>query len=180
MYATSSCHIFLLHPLTLPLAASAGSLLLTALNILQAEHTLYWHHLTNYLEAINTPRLRTKFDYISADNDQLFQAEHDHVGGGKAYEKYDASRCLLRPACKDPGLVIHYRTIASENQVMRDRRTRDQIRYEFDILYFEMEAAGLINEFSCIIIQEICNYADSHKNKQWQEHTSAIAAAYAK
>jgi len=26
----------------------------------------------------------------------------------------------------------------------------------------------------------ICNYADSHKNKDWQEHAAAVAAAFAK
>ncbi len=43
-----------------------------------------------------------------------------------------------------------------------------------------MEAAGLINDFPCLVIRGICDYADSHKNKDWQEHAAAVAAAYAK
>jgi nucleoside phosphorylase len=43
-----------------------------------------------------------------------------------------------------------------------------------------MEAAGLVDNFPCIVIQGICDYADSHKNKGWQEHAAAIAAAFAK
>jgi hypothetical protein len=48
------------------------------------------------------------------------------------------------------------------------------------ILCFEMEAAGLMNNFQCLIIRGICDYADSHKNKGWQPYAAATAAACAK
>lgn len=41
-----------------------------------------------------------------------------------------------------------------------------------------MEAAGLMNDFPCIVIRGICDYADSHKNKRWQPYAAAVAAAY--
>ena len=71
-------------------------------------------------------------------------------------------------------------TIASGNQVMRDGKTREQWRQRSDVLCFEMEAAGLMNSFPCLVIRGICDYADSHKNKRWQEYAAATAAAYAK
>jgi nucleoside phosphorylase len=43
-----------------------------------------------------------------------------------------------------------------------------------------MEAAGLMNSFPCLVIRGICDYADTHKNKRWQEYAAAMAAAYAK
>jgi nucleoside phosphorylase len=43
-----------------------------------------------------------------------------------------------------------------------------------------MEAAGLMNDFPCLVIRGICDYADSHKNKDWQGYAAAVAAAYAK
>jgi nucleoside phosphorylase len=43
-----------------------------------------------------------------------------------------------------------------------------------------MEAAGLMDEFSCLVICSICDYADLHKNKQWQPYAAATAAAYIK
>ncbi|KAE8139545.1 hypothetical protein BDV38DRAFT_280898 [Aspergillus pseudotamarii] len=43
-----------------------------------------------------------------------------------------------------------------------------------------MEAAGLMDNFPCLVIRGICDYADSHKNKDWQEYAAATAAAYAK
>lgn len=48
-----------------------------------------------------------------------------------------------------------------------------------DILCFEMEAVGLMNDFKCLVIRGICDYADSHKNKLWQPYAAAVAAAYA-
>jgi hypothetical protein len=43
-----------------------------------------------------------------------------------------------------------------------------------------MKAAGLMSDFSCLIICGIYNYADSHKNKQWQPYAAAVAAGYIK
>ena len=43
-----------------------------------------------------------------------------------------------------------------------------------------MEAAGLMDNFPCILIRGISDYADSHKRDQWQGYAAATAAAYAK
>jgi nucleoside phosphorylase len=43
-----------------------------------------------------------------------------------------------------------------------------------------MEAAGLMDDFPCLVIRGICDYADSHKNKRWQPYAAATSAAYAK
>ena len=48
------------------------------------------------------------------------------------------------------------------------------------VLCVEMEAAGLMDDFPCLVIRGICDYADSHKNKRWQPYAAATAAAYAK
>lgn len=59
-------------------------------------------------------------------------------------------------------------------------RTRERFRLESDVLCFEMEAAGLTNTFPCLVIRRICDGADSHKNKRWQEYAAGTVAAYAK
>lgn len=41
-------------------------------------------------------------------------------------------------------------------------------------------AAGLMNDLPCIVIRCICDYAYSHKNKDWQDHAAAVAAVFAK
>ena len=45
---------------------------------------------------------------------------------------------------------------------------------------FEMEAAGLMNSFPCIVIRGICDYADENKNDLWQKYAVVTAAVYAK
>ncbi|KUL82102.1 hypothetical protein ZTR_10071 [Talaromyces verruculosus] len=76
--------------------------------------------------------------------------------------------------------AIHYGLIASGNQLMKDALIRDRLAAEKDVLCFEMEAAGLMNHFPCLVIRGICDYSDSHKNKEWQGYAAMAAAAYAK
>jgi hypothetical protein len=63
---------------------------------------------------------------------------------------------------------------------MRHGITRDAMRKKHQILCFEMEAAGLMNDFPCLVIRGICDYSDTHKHKLWQRYAAATAAAYAK
>ena len=47
-------------------------------------------------------------------------------------------------------------------------------------LCYEMEAAGLMNNFPCLVIRGICDYANERKNDDWQRYAAATAAAFAK
>ena len=47
---------------------------------------------------------------------------------------------------------VHYGLIASGNRVMRDGVTRQRLQQELDVLCFEMEAAGLMDDFPCLVI----------------------------
>jgi hypothetical protein len=105
---------------------------------------------------------------------------YDHVDTGSTCKQCDISKLVKRHARDDTNPIVHYGTIASGNRVMRHGTTRDRLRREFDILCFEMEAAGLMNNFPCVVIRGVCDYADSHKNKRWQEYAAATAAACAK
>jgi ankyrin repeat protein len=62
--------------------------------------------------------------------------------------------------------------------VIKDAKTRDSIAREFDVLCFEMEAAGLMDQLPCLVIRGICDYCDSHKSKEWQGYAAIAAAAY--
>lgn len=74
----------------------------------------------------------------------------------------------------------HYGIIASGNVLIKHGETREQLRKETGALCIEMEAAGLMQDFPCIVIRGICDYADSHKNKRWQGYAALAAASYAK
>lgn len=63
---------------------------------------------------------------------------------------------------------------------MKDGMTRDRLCEELDVLCFEMEAAGLMPDFPCLVIRGICDYSDSHKNDKWQKYAAAVAAGFAR
>ncbi|KAL7918284.1 hypothetical protein ACQKWADRAFT_304609 [Trichoderma austrokoningii] len=77
-------------------------------------------------------------------------------------------------------VFIHYGVIASADQVKKNAIIRDQLALQHEVLCFEMEAAGLMNEFPCLVIRGICDYSDAHKNDDWQGYAAMTAAAYAK
>jgi hypothetical protein len=43
-----------------------------------------------------------------------------------------------------------------------------------------MEAAGLTDRFPYLVVRGICDYADSHNNKEWQGYAAMTSAAYTK
>jgi nucleoside phosphorylase len=87
----------------------------------------------------------------------------------------------MRNSWRTADALLYFGTIVSRNQVMKDGVTRDRLSAELGgILCFEMEAAGLIGNFLCLVIRGICDYADSYKNKRWQPYAAAIAAGCAK
>ncbi|KAL5362033.1 hypothetical protein BJX96DRAFT_185764 [Aspergillus floccosus] len=61
---------------------------------------------------------------------------------------------------------VHYGLIASGNQVIKDAGFRDSLDESLggNVLCVEMEAAGIMNDFPCLVIRGICDYADSQKN----------------
>ncbi|KAH8802907.1 nucleoside phosphorylase domain-containing protein [Xylogone sp. PMI_703] len=76
---------------------------------------------------------------------------------------------------------VHIGTIASADTVMKSGEHRDKLAEKESVIGFEMEGAGVWdNMSSCIIIKGVCDYADSHKNKMWQEYAAAAAASGAK
>ena len=154
-------------------------LLLSALSHMWARSDCEGNTFLRYLAEL-PPKMLPKYTYPGAEQDQLFDANYDHVDGAATCEHCDQNMLVKRPERHSPDPVVHYGTIASANQVMRDGATRDRLRKKFDILCFEMEAAGLMNNFRCAVIRGICDYADSHKNKQWQPYAAVVAAAYAK
>ncbi|KAG8422108.1 hypothetical protein J3459_010693 [Metarhizium acridum] len=63
---------------------------------------------------------------------------------------------------------------------MKHGRKRDEIAKDLDVICFDMEAAGVMDVMDCLVIRGICDYSDSHRTKEWQNHAAAAAAAYAK
>jgi nucleoside phosphorylase len=73
---------------------------------------------------------------------------------------------------------IHYGLIGSGDTVMKSGRDRDAIARQHNIIAFEMEGLGVWDNLPTLVVKGACDYADSHKNKQWQNYAAATAAAY--
>ncbi|KAH7117473.1 Pfs, NACHT and ankyrin domain protein [Dactylonectria macrodidyma] len=112
--------------------------------------------------------------------DHLFRALYDHVSSTPSCDGCDESELVPRRPRGSDDPQIHYGAIASGNQVMRSGTARDDIARQLDVLCFEMEATGLMDILPCLPIRGICDYSDSHKNKEWQRYAAATAAAYAR
>ncbi|KAK2031770.1 purine and uridine phosphorylase [Colletotrichum zoysiae] len=145
--------------------------------------------------------------YPGAEKDRLFEGTYRHKHHGETScavcsshrgqsVPCDGARDI---ACEDLGCeesrivwrerlhsaqfspVIHFGSIASGDQVMKSGEDRDRMASSEDIIAFEMEAAGVWDVVSCcIVIKGVCDYADSHKNKEWQKYAAATAAACTK
>ncbi|KAK6502573.1 hypothetical protein TWF506_003152 [Arthrobotrys conoides] len=156
-------------------------ILRTAASKLESRQIVEGNHLLDFLfDAMDRyPQIKTTFTHPGQHQDLLFEAEYDHERGGTC-RSCDREWLVKRDVRPTNEPTIHYGLIASGNQVMKDGRTRDRLAKELDIYCFEMEAAGLMDGFGCLVIRGICDYSDSHKNKQWQGYAAAMAAAYAK
>ncbi|KAF5268192.1 hypothetical protein FOXYS1_914 [Fusarium oxysporum] len=161
--------------------------LLAAMNGLRAQHKIQVHRLQQSIREIlgRRPKLRTKFGRPDPDSDRLYFPHIVHPSGQSSHCAghcgSDPSTLVLRPERMDAenGIVIHYGLIASGNTLCRDANLRDKFAQK-GVLCFEMEAAGLINYFPCVVIRGICDYSDPHKTKDWQGYAAMTAAAYAK
>jgi nucleoside phosphorylase len=76
--------------------------------------------------------------------------------------------------------VVHRGTIAAGELVIKNGELRDELARQYGILCFEMEAAGALADFPCLVIRGISDYSDSHKNDRWHGYAAAAAAAYAR
>jgi nucleoside phosphorylase len=153
------------------------TVLLNAVANLRAKHMRGRGRLAEYLIKLDS---LPDFAREAAGPDALFNAAYDHEGGATC-KQCDTSHLADREPRRQDLVVVHYGTIASGNQVMRSAAERDKVSAELGgVLCFEMEAAGLMNSFPCLVVRGICDYADSHKNKRWQPYAAATAAACAK
>ena len=153
------------------------TILLSALQRVRANHARERSTLGQHLAKVEKI---SKFARTHTGPDVLYEAAYNHEKGPTC-KLCAAEEEAEREQRTSEEVVVHYGTIASGNQVMKSGKERDKISAELGgVLCFEMEAAGLMNSFPCLVVRGICDYADSHKNKRWQPYAAAVAAAYAK
>ncbi|KAH8700436.1 hypothetical protein BGW36DRAFT_425259 [Talaromyces proteolyticus] len=159
----------------------------------------------NHLTHLKT--LNNKWQYPGAAHDQLFQATYRHKHHtsmttcictdckssedpicGEALEsdcnklgcaEQLIKRTRLTTAC-NPSPRMLFGPLGSGDTVMKSGEHRDRLAKKMGIIGFEMEGVGICDSLRCIIIKGVSDYADSHKNKAWQEYAAASAASCTK
>ena len=183
--------------------------LLNASNQLKSNHEMYGSQINEYLGDVERkfPRLASKYTRCERLQDPLLVSERfqtpeevfflswlwqviiaiiAYLLGSWAINPVNSEKVRLpenTEGARAPREVrVHHGLIASGNKVVKDAQSRDLLdkRFGEHLLCVEMEAAGLMNDFPCIVVRGICDYADSEKEKTWQEYAAAVAAAYAK
>lgn len=149
---------------------------------------------------------RSKYRYPGASTDVLFAPQYFHkhrkgscsICGQSLYAVCDRA---LGQSCEEVGCdttqgvkrtrldenqtstaeeaqkpAIFVGNIGSADTVMKNGQMRDNIAAQDGLLAFEMEGAGVFDETPCVVVKGVCDYADSHKNKKWQDFAAATAA----
>ncbi|KAK2761809.1 hypothetical protein FQN54_001639 [Arachnomyces sp. PD_36] len=151
-------------------------ILSSAVSRLKASHLLGRGNLEKYLSRITDKPLTREI----AGPDHLFLPTYKHVGEPTC-ENCDKNETVTRARRQGSEVAVHYGTIASGNYVIKDAIIRDKLSSQLGgILCIEMEAAGMMARFPCVVIRGISDYADSHKNKRWWGYAAATAAAFAR
>lgn len=130
----------------------------------------------------------SRYRFPGSKNDHLYPATYIHVREGDSCEQCncDPSKRIARertertPSETEPQITVHRGTIASGELVLKSSTLRDLLGKKYGVLCFEMEAAGVLSDFPCLVIRGISDYCDSHKNDQWHGFAAATAAAYAR
>lgn len=154
----------------------------TAVVALRAKHIMKDSDYSQNLRKMKQeyPKMFPLYDYPNREQDRLFESSYKHRGGGDC-TGCDKQKVITRDNRQANNPSIHYGTIGSGNRVVGDATDRDRLKQNDPALIcVEMEAAGLMDTFPCLVIRGISDYADSHKNDKWQHYAAATAACYTK
>ncbi|KAE8549488.1 hypothetical protein EYB25_008010 [Talaromyces marneffei] len=161
---------------------SPPSILFTAIAKMQDTRISHAHHVMDQLAAMEKRLGKYAPGFARpAQEDRLYLADYKHADTKSTNcNTCDRTATVLRRPRNNNVPVFHYGTIASANTLVKDSKLRDALAHNFGAKCVDMEAAGLMNSFPCLVIRGISDYADSHKNDEWQGFASAVSAAYAK
>jgi nucleoside phosphorylase len=60
-----------------------------------------------------------------------------------------------------------HKSLQSTDLVMKSGYHRDAIAAKERVIAFEMEGAGVWDNFPTVVIKGVCDYGDSHKKEKW-------------
>ena len=124
------------------------------------------------------------FAHPGPEQDILFEPSYDHPTTNESEDHgcnyCDPARIRSRQPREAQDPKVHGGLITSNQHLIRNGATRDELARKHGIFCFETEATGLGDVAQFLVIRGICDYADSHRSELWHAYAAAAAAAYAK
>ncbi|KAH6677400.1 hypothetical protein B0J14DRAFT_615581 [Halenospora varia] len=151
-----------------------SAVLLTAIAKLRATRNL-GREITTIVNGAFAEEDDEEWRFPEKEKDILFEDANELVS-----DSVRGERIVQREERKSKHPKCFYGNIGSGNSVIKNAKERYRLATEEGVICVEMEAAGLMNFFNCTVIRGICDYADAHKHKRWQQYAASVAAAYAK
>ncbi|CAF9903235.1 MAG: hypothetical protein GOMPHAMPRED_000146 [Gomphillus americanus] len=137
--------------------------------------------------------------YPGVEKDWLFPPNYSHqhhppssecdqcLSKGKTCKKYctelecDKSLLIARARLNLdnplPTHKVHFGRFASADQLPRSGVDRDTMAKEENVIAFEIASSGVWDTLPTVLIKSAADYADSHKDQDWQTYAAATAAA---
>ncbi|KAL4879475.1 nucleoside phosphorylase domain-containing protein [Aspergillus karnatakaensis] len=147
---------------------SPPMVLLNALARLRADHIMNGNRIPEFLSEMRNKYPLMRNSISPGAPDRLYRGDYHHVGQQGCCDHCNEGFLVTRPPRSIDYPRVHYGLIACSTHVM------------YGVSCIEMEAAGLMDRFPCLVIRGFSDYADSHKNDHWRGVASASAACYTK
>lgn len=123
------------------------------------------------------------YKHPGSQQDRLFNPDYAHSGGNNCSNCSEEGE-IKRDPRSGTNPKIHYGLIASGNVEVKDASKREELlkhMHEADeCLCYETAAAGLMNDFPCLVVRGMCDYSDSHSTYEWRNYAALAAGAFAK
>ncbi|KAH7012984.1 nucleoside phosphorylase domain-containing protein [Ilyonectria destructans] len=144
----------------------------TAVTRIRGDHEIHGHEIEDTINGILERNLTMREGYKrpDAESDPQFRPRIDQLNIDSMSDDSSPEEQYKRSGV-DGSIAIHYGTIASASDPMKDGEIRDKIASQMKILCFETGAAGLMNQFPCIVIRVVSDYAGSTKIEAWEKYT---------
>ncbi|KAK2007321.1 purine and uridine phosphorylase [Colletotrichum eremochloae] len=158
--------------------APPAAALLSAVSDTRAEFKMMGNGIEETVATVlnRFPWMKGRYSRPSPGTDILYRS-HVVFGYGEPPE-VNPDAVVSRPERLNP--EVHYGLIASSIRLMNDATARDRLAVDHNVLCFETEASRPMSHFPCLVVRGICDYSDSHKNKNWQGYAALTAATCAK
>ncbi|EAW11926.1 uncharacterized protein ACLA_006840 [Aspergillus clavatus NRRL 1] len=139
--------------------------------------------LSESIERIRAKTTRGQTAFLRPANDRLYKDGflHQETVCDCLQPESQQQANLIPRRLREGDLVQLFKgSIGSDNRVMKNAQTRNDIAKREKILCYEMEAAAVMEITPCLPIQGISNYADGHKNDDWCLYAALAAAVCAR